>query len=171
MTPVPPDKRDGYRSAVDRAVTAFGSDREWTVQQVNKACRLAYRVCWTESTWRNLANKSVPESILIVPNDGYGADKDSTGLYQQRESQGWGSVLGSMDPFTATWRFLTAMLDVAPSWFTSDEARVCQQVQRSEYDGQIHDGVLLVYAANYRSYEDVTNALALDRLYWTHKGA
>lgn len=81
MSPPAIDKRDDYRAEVDRAVEQFGMDHQWDDPQVARAKRICYRTVWTESDWRNLANPSVPESLLVLPNDGNGTDKDSTGLY------------------------------------------------------------------------------------------
>lgn len=165
------DKRDGYRAEVDRAVTEFGAARKWSSTQLAKAKRICYRVIWTESDWRNLSNVRVPESALVLPNDGPGRDLDSTGLYQQRESQGWGSVVGSMSPFTATVRFLTAMLRDAPTWLTDNESSTAQRVQRSQFDGIKIDpstGKPYPFAANYQARTAQTDALAADPLYFTH---
>lgn len=174
MTGSVADKRDGYRAEVDRAVVQFGLDRKWTDAQIFKAKRICYRVVWTESDWRNLANQSVPESINVLPNDGYGRDLDSTGLYQQRASQGWGTVIGSMDPYTATVRFLVEMLKYASDWVTSDEAAVCQRVQRSQFDGVKIDpttGKVYPFAQNYKDRQAQTDALAADTLYFVNRGA
>lgn len=164
MTPTV-DKRDGYRADVDRQVTYFGGVRKWSAAQLGKAKRICYRTIWTESDWRNLANPSVPDSIKVVPNDGFGKDLDSTGLYQQRASQGWGSVEGSMDPYVATGRFLTVMLQEAPNWLTDNEAATCQRVQRSQYDG-----VKFPFAANYQARQEQTDAIAADLKYFTNHG-
>lgn len=174
MTGPVQDKRDGYRAQVDRAVTEFGVDRKWTDAQVLKAKRICWRVIWTESDWRNLANLSVPSSIQVLPNDGYGKDLDSTGLYQQRASQGWGTVIGSMDPYTATVRFLSAMVRDASDWFTAEEAAVCQRVQRSQFDGVKIDpatGKPYPFAQNYKDRQAQTDALAADLQFFTNKGA
>jgi len=167
------DKRDGYRAEIDRAVEQFGADRKWSAAQLGKAKRICYRVVFTESDFRNLANLSVPESINVVPNDGYGKDLDSTGLYQQRASQGWGSVVGSMDQYTATVRFLTAMLRDAPSWLTDNESTSAQRVQRSQFDGVHIDpatGQPYPFGANYQARSAQVDALAADVRYFTNHG-
>jgi len=164
------DKRDGYRGEVDRAFEQFGADRKWSAAQLAKAKRIAYRTIWTESDWRNLANKAVPESIDVVPNDGYGSDAQSTGLYQQ-QPKWWGSVVGSMDPFTATIRFLTAMLGDAPDWLVANEATTAQRVQRSEFDGVTIDpatGKPRPFGANYQARSAQVDALEADRLFFQH---
>jgi hypothetical protein len=165
------DKRDGYRARVDQAVHDFGvNGYGWTIQQVLKAKRLCYRTIWAETDFRNLANPSVPESLLVVPNDGNGFDLNSTGLYQQRLPW-WGTVLGSMDPYTATMRFLQHLIKNVPSWLTRDEASCCQDVQQSQFNGVTINpktGVPYVFAQNYRDREDQTNAIALDEHFFTH---
>lgn len=52
---------------------------------------VALMVALQESTLRNLANPSVPESS-DYPNDGEGGDEDSVNAFQQRPSMNWGSV-------------------------------------------------------------------------------
>lgn len=158
---------------MDRAAEQFGLDRKWSDAQVMKAKRICYRTVWTESDWRNLANPSVPESLLVVPNDGFGRDLDSTGLYQQR-ARWWGTVVGSMDPFTATVRFLSVMIINSPLWFTEDESTTCQWVQQSSFDGvKINPatGKPYPFAANYKDRQAQTDALAADVLYFTKQGA
>jgi len=149
-------------------------DKKWTDAQIVKAKRICYRTVWTESDWRNLSNIRVPESALVLPNDGPGRDLDSTGLYQQRESQGWGTVLGSMDPYTATIRFLTVMLRDVKNWFDLDESAVCQYTQRSQFDGVKIDpatGKPYPFAQNYKDRQAQTDALAADLNYFANKGA
>lgn len=129
-----------------------------------KAKRICYRTIWTECDWRNYANRSVAGSIDYLPNDGYpvhGGDLDSVGLFQQR-SRWWGDTAGSMDPFTATSRFLAELVKV-PDWWTLDESDACQRVQRSQFDG-----VTRPYAQNYRDRTAQTDAVAADPLYFTH---
>lgn len=170
------DKRDRYRLQVDRAVEDMGnaSTPVWTLAQRARAKRIAYRAVFTETRWRNLGNALVPES-LTYPNDGLGGDKDSIGLFQQRPSQGWGSVQGSMDPYITTNRFLTSMLALVPTWFDPnlDESSVCQQVQRSQFNGKTIDpntGQPYPYAANYKAEDAATDALEADPLYFTKGG-
>lgn len=171
MIPSPVSHRDGYRHQVDSAVESFSAD--WTEQQQCIAKRVCYRTIWAECDWFNYANKSVAGSIDCVPNDGYpphGGDLDSVGLYQQR-SRWWGDTPGSMDPFTATHRFLGRMLTNAPDWQTIDEAVVCQRVQGSQFDGVTIDkrtGKPYPYAQNYRDRAAQTLALEEDLAYFSH---
>lgn len=58
-----------------------------------------------------------------------GGDRDSVGLFQQRPSQGWGTVAQIRDPFYATETFLAAMKKV--DWESGSINDVAQAVQRS----------------------------------------
>lgn len=89
----------------------------------------AIMVALDESSLQNYANSTVPES-LTYPHDNVGSDSDSVGLFQQRPSQGWGTVAELMDPATAAGKFYDALFkvpgrDAAPSWVNA------QRVQRS----------------------------------------
>lgn len=95
---------------------------------------------------------------------------DSTGLYQQR-AKWWGSVLGSMDPFTAATRFLEHMLTNAPNWLTDNESNTCQRIQQSQFDGATINpatGKPYPFGANYAQRSAQTDALEQDLLYFTH---
>lgn len=61
---------------------------------------------------------------------------DSVGLFQQRPSQGWGSVAQIMNPYYATARFYQALAKV-PGYTDMDIAVAAQQVQRSA-DGSLY---------------------------------
>jgi hypothetical protein len=58
---------------------------------------------------------------------------DSLGLFQQRPSQGWGSVAQVTDPTYATDAFLSALLEYAPNYQTQALWQSAQAVQRSAY--------------------------------------
>ncbi len=62
-------------------------------------------------------------------NIDYG-DRDSVGLFQQRPSQGWGSVEQIMDPHYSTGKFYDALVKVK-NWQNGDINDVAQAVQRS----------------------------------------
>ena len=66
-----------------------------------------------------------------IRNLDYG-DRDSVGLFQQRPSQGWGTVQQLMDPYYATGEFYDALVKV-DGWRTGDINDVAQRVQRSGY--------------------------------------
>ncbi|WP_308014005.1 hypothetical protein [Streptantibioticus parmotrematis] len=58
-------------------------------------------------------------------------DLDSVGLFQQRPSQGWGTVGQLTDPVYATDRFYDALIKVA-DWQTMPLAQAAQTVQQSD---------------------------------------
>lgn len=57
-------------------------------------------------------------------------DRDSVGLFQQRPSQGWGTVTQILDPVYASKKFFTALFNVK-NHETMGLAQACQAVQRS----------------------------------------
>ncbi|MFC5922654.1 FG-GAP-like repeat-containing protein [Micromonospora vulcania] len=100
-----------------------------------RAAAIAITTTIVESTIRNLT---------------YG-DRDSVGLYQQRPSQGWGTVEQILDPVYATGRFIRKMLEVDPNtWMTDPIGEVCQDVQNSarpsRYYEEASDGTTIAYA-------------------------
>jgi cell wall-associated NlpC family hydrolase len=72
---------------------------------------------------------SMQESRL--KNLNYG-DRDSVGLFQQRPSQGWGTVEQIMDPQYSAGKFYDALAKV-PNWQTLPFTVACQKVQRSGF--------------------------------------
>jgi hypothetical protein len=66
-----------------------------------------------------------------IRNLDYG-DRDSLGIFQQRPSQGWGTVEQIMDPYYSTGKFYDAMVKV-PNWQSADIGEVAQAVQRSGF--------------------------------------
>lgn len=64
-----------------------------------------------------------------IRNLDYG-DRDSVGLFQQRPSQGWGSVEELMDPYYATRKFYDALVKV-DGWQSADINDVAQEIQIS----------------------------------------
>ncbi|RCK68627.1 hypothetical protein DT076_15500 [Desertihabitans brevis] len=65
-------------------------------------------------------------------------DRDSVGLFQQRPSQGWGTVEEILDPHYATGRFYDALVQV-DGWESGDINDVAQAVQRSGYPEAYRD--------------------------------
>ena len=72
-----------------------------------------------------------------VHNIDYG-DRDSVGLFQQRPSQGWGTVKQIMDPYYSTNKFYDVLVEV-PNWETGDINDVAQKVQRSGFPEAYRD--------------------------------
>lgn len=86
---------------------------------------------------RNLAPRAMALALGTamqeskLHNLNYG-DRDSVGLFQQRTSQGWGSVEQIMDPQYSAGKFYDALLKV-PGWQGLPFAQACQKVQRSAF--------------------------------------
>ncbi len=59
-------------------------------------------------------------------------DRDSVGLFQQRPSQGWGTVQQILDPSYAATKFYAALRGV-PGWESMTVAQAAQAVQRSGF--------------------------------------
>ncbi|HEY0186527.1 MAG TPA: hypothetical protein VGC67_03480 [Cellulomonas sp.] len=72
---------------------------------------------------------ALQESKLI--NIDYG-DRDSVGLFQQRTSQGWGTVEQIMDPVYSTGKFYDSLVAV-PGYTELEITEAAQAVQRSAY--------------------------------------
>ncbi len=72
---------------------------------------------------------AIQESSLR--NIDYG-DRDSIGLFQQRPSQGWGTVEEIMDPYYATNAFYDGLIKVE-GWEYAEITDAAQEVQRSAF--------------------------------------
>lgn len=66
-----------------------------------------------------------------LKNIDYG-DRDSVGLFQQRPSQGWGSVAQIMDPVYSTNAFFDVLVEVE-GWESAAITEAAQDVQRSAF--------------------------------------
>lgn len=82
-----------------------------------------------ESSLRNLANPTVPDS-LDEPHEGSGDNFDSLGVFQQRPSQGWGTTAELMDPEYAADAFYDKLMRI-DDWETKSLGDAAQAVQRS----------------------------------------
>lgn len=97
----------------------------------NDAAVHCFMTVYVESNWMMWANPSDPASFDF-PNDGappWGADHDSTGLFQQRKS--WGSIDQRMNPRESAGMFLRELNKL--DWRNMDRGTACQAVQRSAY--------------------------------------
>ncbi|MFD0557544.1 hypothetical protein FB566_2819 [Stackebrandtia endophytica] len=92
---------------------------------------IALATAMQESTLRNLANTSLPDS-LNYPNEGTGRDHDSVGVFQQRPSQGWGSIAECMDVDYAATKFYEE-LERVKGWEDMELTEAAQAVQRSAF--------------------------------------
>jgi hypothetical protein len=81
-----------------------------------------------------------------IHNIDYG-DRDSIGLFQQRPSQGWGTVEQISDPHYSIGRFYDALVKV-DGYASMEITKAAQKVQRSAYPGA------------YAQHEDYARALA-----------
>jgi len=98
-----------------------------------RAATIALVAAWQESGLRNLDH----------------GDRDSVGLFQQRPSQGWGSVEQIMDPWYAAGKFYDALVKVK-GWQAISVNDAAQAVQRSGYPnayGQ-HESAGRAWASN-----------------------
>ena len=80
-------------------------------------------------------------------------DRDSVGLFQQRPSQGWGTVEEIMNPEYSSNAFYDGLIKV-PDWENADIAHAAQEVQRSA-DGSYyaqHEGKARVTASVLAGY-------------------
>lgn len=94
-----------------------------------RAMLVAMMTGMQESSLRNLANRSVPAS-LDRPHEGSGENFDSVGVFQQRPSQGWGTVTQLMNPRYAADAFYERLLTVS-DWESKSLGDAAQAVQRS----------------------------------------
>ncbi|HEX5742244.1 MAG TPA: hypothetical protein VFY17_11935 [Pilimelia sp.] len=108
-------------------IVAAARDR----QLPERAMLVGLMTAMQETNLRNLANPGVPSS-LTHRNDGTGTDHDSVGIFQQRPSQGWGSVAELMDPSYASDQFFRKLART-PGWETMSLTRAAQAVQRSAF--------------------------------------
>ncbi len=79
-----------------------------------KGLAVALATSINETHLRNLSNVSVHPESANYPHDGDGADHDSLGLFQQRDS--WGSVAERMDPWWSSHAFYSALLTKSPHY-------------------------------------------------------
>jgi hypothetical protein len=84
-------------------------------------------------------------------------DRDSAGLFQQRPSQGWGTLAQVTDPQYATQRFYDALLAV-PDWQSLTVTTAAQAVQRSAYPAayQQHAAAAAALSAVFGGRPDTT---------------
>ncbi len=110
--------------------TAQGVDATVSLEQAGNAAIIV-----AESVRRSLPPRAASIALATalqesgLRNIDYG-DRDSIGLFQQRPSQGWGTVEDIMDPWYSAGRFYQALVKI-PSWDTGSINDVAQKVQRS----------------------------------------
>jgi murein DD-endopeptidase MepM/ murein hydrolase activator NlpD len=95
---------------------------------------------------------ALQESVLTnLPNLGAKNDHDSVGLFQQRPSQGWGTVEQIMDPAYSSTKFYEHLIKV-PGWESMPLTDAAQAVQKSAYPD--------AYAKHEPLAADIVNRLA-----------
>lgn len=119
-----------------RAIAAAGRARNASRADIV----IALMVALDESSLQNLANPGVPESMAL-PHDGVGSNADSVGLFQQRPSQGWGTVAELMNPNTAANKFFDALGHTphggaAKPWVTAQMVQKSADPSGSNYHAQ-----------------------------------
>jgi hypothetical protein len=92
---------------------------------------IAIATALQESNLRNTASTAIPESFNY-PHQGVSSDYDSVGLFQQRTSQGWGTVKDLMDPLHSAGLFYDRLVRV-PGWDSMALTDAAQAVQRSAF--------------------------------------
>lgn len=109
-TPEGADELDIEQARISATIAAVAARRRLP----ERAVVIAYATALQESKLRNLS---------------YG-DRDSVGVFQQRPSQGWGTVKQLMDPVYATNKFFAALVKVK-NYRKMPLAEAAQAVQRS----------------------------------------
>lgn len=109
-TPEGDDELDIEQAQISATIAAVAARRRLP----ERAVVIAYATALQESKLRNLS---------------YG-DRDSVGVFQQRPSQGWGTVKQLMDPVYATNKFFAALAKVK-NYRKMPLAEAAQAVQRS----------------------------------------
>ncbi|MEV4132380.1 hypothetical protein AB0J72_09475 [Dactylosporangium sp. NPDC049742] len=99
----------------------------------DRALVVAVATAMQESDLYNVASSAVPAS-LGLPHDGTSTDHDSVGLFQQRASQGWGTVAELMNPAHSAMLFYNA-LNRVEGWQRMSVTGAAQAVQRSAFPG------------------------------------
>jgi hypothetical protein len=143
-----------YSGAIDQALGSFNGDGTvpgLTAEQMNNArliaevgkargldargIQIAIMTAMTESDLRNVA----------------GGDRDSVGLFQQRTSQGWGSIAQIMNPNYSAGKFYDELKK--GNWRDENPWMEAQHVQRSAYaDGSN-------YRADWSLAQSIYNAI------------
>jgi murein DD-endopeptidase MepM/ murein hydrolase activator NlpD len=98
--------------------------------------------------WVIAVATAMQESSLVNLS---GGDRDSVGLFQQRPSQGWGTVAQVHDPVYASTKFYEHLVKIR-NWETMSLTAAAQAVQRSAYPD--------AYAKHEPLATEIVNALA-----------
>ncbi|WP_233571504.1 hypothetical protein [Cellulomonas triticagri] len=146
---------DAHPRAASRTCTATLDGTPWSLSadQADNAALIA-----VTATQRGLPARAatiglataLQESRLI--NIDYG-DRDSIGLFQQRPSQGWGTVEQIMDPVYSTGKFYDGLVRV-PGYTELPVTEAAQAVQRSGFPDAYaqHEGRSRAWASALTGY-------------------
>lgn len=147
-------ERHGDRLSTQRCTVAFeGESHTLTAEQANNAALIAAR-----SAAKGLRARGATIGIATaiqesgLRNIDYG-DRDSIGLFQQRPSQGWGTVEQIMDPHYSTDAFFAALVKVS-DWESAEITVAAQAVQRSGFPEAYadHEPEARLWATGLRGY-------------------
>ena len=131
-TPVPSRPVAGLdQRQMDNAAAIVRQGREQGMP--DKALVVAVATAMQESDLYNVASPAVPSSLRL-PHDGISVDHDSVGLFQQRASQGWGTVPELMNPSRSAMLFYDALSRI-DGWQRMSVTAAAQAVQRSAFPG------------------------------------
>lgn len=101
-----------------------------TAARDSDAAILGVACAMAESGLRNLANATVPASTTFLNDAVAPGDYDSCGLFQQRPSQGWGTVAQEMNPRAAAGMFFNALARIQ-DWRNMSPATAIARVQNN----------------------------------------
>lgn len=125
--------RYGDRVSTQRCtVTVDGATHELTAEQSGNAALIA-AVGWSYGFGDDGVAVAIATAIQesSLRNIDYG-DRDSVGLFQQRPSQGWGTVEQILDPYYSAAKFYEA-LALVDGWQDMELTVAAQTVQRSAF--------------------------------------
>lgn len=145
--------RDRLFSQSHCTVTLEDQEYRLTAEQTNNAALIT-----AVSARRELPARAATIAIATaiqessLRNIDYG-DRDSVGLFQQRPSQGWGSVEEIMDPYYSSGRFYDELVTVA-DWQTKEVTVAAQAVQRSAFPNAYaqHESAARLWASALRGH-------------------
>lgn len=134
VTPPPPPPPPRPVAGLDQAQMNNAATIVKVAQQrglSKRAMVIGVATALQESDLYNQANPAVRASMAL-PHQGASVDHDSVGLFQQRASQGWGTVAQLMNPAYSTGLFFAALVQVS-GWDRMSLATAAQAVQRSAF--------------------------------------
>src|SRR5687767_10173610 len=155
LTAVAWDTQAGKVPIATAECTLPGASLDLTAEQVTNARTIAQ-----VARDRGLPDRAIVIALATAQQESrlrnldYG-DRDSLGLFQQRPSQGWGTVAQVQDPVYAAGKFYDGLVQV-PGWDTRRLTESADAVQRSAFPEayQQHEAMAV----------ELTTALGVDDL-------